>query len=831
MKSTVLWIVAVVFVLSSCAGTQLRDSAGNAAETERTTVSSGSTAPARQAEDAGDWFVEYPTLREYGLTIVDAPRQKTVGAQTLIVIYSAGDLELIASVFRPGSNTSVGGMTEVEHSGDTWLCRIAFPESGEFEVMLLARRVAEEENSFHGMAEWHLRAEMKPGERASFLTPKSAPARAFSLSEAKAALADAVEAGDIPEIRGWLARCSNGDEREKAAAVSALKSVLLETEPQRGAEIRDLLEEAGLDANLTDEEGRTLLQSSVFSNRMDVAAWLLAQGAEVNARSPAGSTVLHYLPFSVSEPLPWVRLFLRYGVDVNAQNDSGDTPLYYAALSDISHSLLVALVEAGADVNIGNNEGNCPLSNAWQHGAARNSEYLKARDARLYSYEFPVANDAPACRAVLSEDLRAVGLIPLEEFGKMVARTSALVPATPLHLAAEQGSLRVLRALCDRGVDWNVPDRYGRSPLQLAVSAGRADVVSLLLDNGADPNFASLHDATPFVVACATHPAIAKMMLQRGTLPVGESVPRAAVGSEDLELIKALQGQVEWDSSAPSFASDTGLVEITDYFTGLGILPSDYASEQLAMAEENRARFQEYSARAARPLDSPLRSGGIATQRGSFPWTVDSWSPWRPTDKVKLQDYPVGVYVPADYDGSRPFGLVISMTNAKSSSNYPRDFTETLDKHHLIWVGFDPYKSPRGGITEFCLAIVYNMLGYYNIDQTRIYLGGYSLGGQLTESVLKTAAWLFDGAFFINISFSGGRQSEPEWVHSKHHLPIVYVEGDYDYNRLGAYATYDNLLCSGYRNIYYIHEPMKGHKLISADSFERVITLLETGGK
>jgi len=822
MKQIIPWIVVVMFLLGSCAGTPVRDAAGASAEADQASVSSAPVAPAGSAARAGDWFIEYPTLRAYGLTIVEAPRGNSVGAETLIVVSSSEKLDLIASVFRPGSTTSVSGMTQVKRSGDTWRCRIAFPESDDFQVVLSARRPTDEQNTYHGVAEWHLRAEVKPGERASFLPAKRERSPAFSSSDAKQALSTAVERGDVAQIKTWLTRASSANEREKAAAFPALESVLFQTEPERGAEIRDLLEAAGLDANLTDPKGRTLLQISIFNNRMDTAAWLLKQGANVNAQSRSGDTVLHYLPFSVSEPLPWLSLFLTYGVDVDAQDNTGDTALCYAAQSDLSHPFLVALVEAGADFNIGNNEGNCPLSHAWQHGAAKNTEYLKAKGARLYSYEFPVENNAPACRAVLSDDPRAVGSVPREDFSTMVARTSDLVPATPLHLAAEKGSLGVLQALSDRGVDWNVPDRYGRSPLQLAVSAGRADVVSLLLDYGADPNFADLHEATPFVVACATNSAIARQMLDRGITPVGESVAWAAVGSEDLHLVKALKGRIVWDSSAVSFAADTGLVEITEYLAG---------SAEAARAQENRNRFDEYAAQAARPLDLPLRSGGIARKRGTFPWVVDSWSPWLPTDKVTLGNYPVGVYVPAGYDGSRPFGLVVSMTNAKSSSNYPRAFTATLDKHNLIWVGFDPYKSPRGVITEFCLAIVYNMLGYYNIDQSRIYIGGYSLGGQLTEDVLKTHAWLFDGAFFINISFSGDPESEPEWVHCKHHVPIVYVEGDYDYNRSWTYRAYDSLLCSGYRNIYYIHEPMKGHKLISAESFERTISLLETGGK
>jgi hypothetical protein len=183
-------------------------------------------------------------------------------------------------------------------------------------------------------------------------------------------------------------------------------------------------------------------------------------------------------------------------------------------------------------------------------------------------------------------------------------------------------------------------------------------------------------------------------------------------------------------------------------------------------ARMNRAGYEQNEKRASEPLDAPQRTGGISLQRGTIPYVVESWSPWLQCDQdVKLADYPVGVYVPKAYDGKKPYGLVVSMTNAKSSSRYPRDFAPTLDRHELIWVGFDPYNGLYAGL----------------------------LGNR-------------------NPAFC---------------LAIVYVEGDYDYNRRDADNGYDDLFWAGYPAVYCFHEPMKGHVLISADSFERVIGLID----
>lgn len=437
-------------------------------------------------------------------------------------------------------------------------------------------------------------------------------------------------------------------------------------------------------------------------------------------------------------------------------------------------------------------------------------------------------NSAAPCAAVLSSDLAAIGSLPREEFERMVARTSMAVPVTPLHLAAEQGDMRTLKALCAKEVDWNVPDRYGRSPLLLAVMAGRPDVVSLLLDHGADPHRSSAQDGlTPFLAACSLKPDIARSMLAKGVEPRGKATAEAAVGSEDLALVKAIGSRMDWDNDSLSQAADLGLVEIAEYLGTLAKLPGGTSASYVEKAKENDKRIREYEAKASRPLDVPRRSGGISDKRGTFPYVVESWSPWMPEGKDSLADCPVGVYVPPTYDGGRPFGLVVSMTNAKSSSPYPRDFAGTLDRHNLIWVGFDPYRCLPHANTEFCLAIVYNMLAYYNIDQARIYIGGYSFGGQLTDPVIASYPWLFDGAFFLNIGHTGSSRITPESVYRKRHMPIVFAEGDYDYNRRYAYGEYDRLLLSGHRLLRFFHEPMKGHKLVSASCFERIICLLE----
>ena len=647
----------------------------------------------------------------------------------------------------------------------------------------------------------------------------------------------AVEKGDKSEIKRYIAMCGNQGERRGRAAYKALLSMLLDAPRGKAAGLLDLLIACGMDPDLRNDQQFTLLSEVTSKNRIDLAALLLERRADVNAEGRDRLTPLHVLSDIPDQPpgnhRKWLDLFVKYKVDLNARSGGGYTLMCGIAASDAYHPLLVELVKRGADYNLGGDDGNAPLSLATQHAAIKNRNYLRSKDARLYSREFPVSNDSAACRAVLSGGPTAVRALPAKDFSALTARDSRLVPSTPLHLAVEKGDLGLLKALGDRGVNWNVPDRNGESPLHRAVQAERWDIIQVLMDGGADPNFADAAGLTPFMAACAANPPLALKFLSRGLTPHGKNLDRAVISSENIELVKALGETVPWDYDSLAYAAGIGQVEIFEFLAPRVNLKEQVISKLAARCRENRMKNGSFGAKFRKPLVVPRKTGGIAAKRGTFTYTVESWSPWLKSDKYKVSAYPVGIYVPPGYDGKKSFGLVISMTNAKSSSRFPRAFTRTLDRHNLIWAGFDPYngitKYSWAANTPFCLAVLYQMLRYYNIDQNRIYIGGYSLGGQLTEIAVNTFPYLFDGAFFINIGYESPALSlhGQEFFYCKHHLPIALVEGDYDYNRESAYVRYSGLVGQGFTNIYYTHEPMKGHILIGPESFEKIIAWLD----
>jgi len=205
------------------------------------------------------------------------------------------------------------------------------------------------------------------------------------------------------------------------------------------------------------------------------------------------STALIFLLEAVGDGnVALVRYFINQGVDVNAVKGNW-TPLMVAA-SENHVEVLQELIKAGAKVNFVNRHGWTALIEAADEGSYECAEALIKAGADV-NLTGAGNNRTPLAMAGSEGHTRVFSL--LVQKGADVFSTSG--KGSPLHEAAEEGMLDIVKRLIDLGADAGARDEYGRAALSYAAEEGNVDVVRYLLSNGANPNDKDDDDRTALI--------------------------------------------------------------------------------------------------------------------------------------------------------------------------------------------------------------------------------------------------------------------------------------------------------------------------------------------
>ncbi|PSK46267.1 hypothetical protein B9Z65_5235 [Elsinoe australis] len=323
------------------------------------------------------------------------------------------------------------------------------------------------------------------------------------------------------------------------------------------------------------------LFNAVTKNHLNVARLLLGAGVHVNRPSlPYQRTPL--IDAADYSHIEMAQLLLEHGADVKAVTNGRASAIHYAAYRGLT-SLVVQLLHRGADVEASTEDGLTPLFYALQSRSLPIVKMLldfgaSASAINKYKWTLPIARpegvdlkqkDRLAAEALLSRGAEANDAL---ESGD-----------TALHLAANTGSVGIVRLLLEHGADVVVRNTGGATALHLAASSGHADIAQLLIDHGADIHAKDVNQETPLHEAAENgSKEIVKLLVSRGAVIDGQGawketpLHRAAQfgGIENAKLLIDCGANLDVQSvigeTALHLAALTNRPEIVEYLLAHG---------------------------------------------------------------------------------------------------------------------------------------------------------------------------------------------------------------------------------------------------------------------
>jgi ankyrin repeat protein len=294
------------------------------------------------------------------------------------------------------------------------------------------------------------------------------------------------------------------------------------------------------------EDTYTPLMHAIASDNPDMCRLLLQSGANPNIRAPQGISALAYALYKKSTRPPQstleiVRLLLENGASINSSFSGPQAPVLIAAIhmclggqelinAGLGVKLCELLIKHGADVNSFDEYGStlhraivgasfpagglifdqALISFLIKSGANVNAS---SKDGTTPLHRSVMTGNLEACRQLLTLGANvlcvdAKGRSPLHwcygsnfnhDLALLLIHSGADVnakddnSATPMHKAAETGSVAACIAPLAHRADASAVDEDGRSALFFAINA---KVARLLLDAGIDPEATDNADQT-----------------------------------------------------------------------------------------------------------------------------------------------------------------------------------------------------------------------------------------------------------------------------------------------------------------------------------------------
>jgi predicted peptidase len=162
-------------------------------------------------------------------------------------------------------------------------------------------------------------------------------------------------------------------------------------------------------------------------------------------------------------------------------------------------------------------------------------------------------------------------------------------------------------------------------------------------------------------------------------------------------------------------------------------------------------------------------------------------------------DIHFGLYIPESYDGSEPYALYVTLPGYEGlyfqgvgvnirAEDYGIEAQKYNERMIIVAPQLNDWKETSARQT---IALTRYFLGHYNIDPQKVYLNGYSGGGETGSLVMELAPELFTAFLHCSSQWDGDLQPLAEAG-----TPIYMVTGENDsyYGSSSVLETYEKLV-------------------------------------